>query len=87
MDDGIDRVPARLHDEVVDRKRAPFHQPPDRQPAAAIVAGEKRPDEPFVLLDLQPDHLGIGLLAGGLRFGHGVGDQLLLKRDAIDAGD
>ena len=87
MDDGIDRVPARLHDEVVDRERAPFHQPPDRQPAAAIVAGEKRPDEPFFLLDLRPDRLGVGLLAGGLGLGHGVGDQLLLKPDAIDAGD
>ena len=87
MDDGIDRVPARLHDEVVDREGTPLHEPADRQPAAAIVAGEKRPNKAFFLLDLRSDRVGIGIFASSFRLRHGVGDHSLFQCDAIDAGD
>ena len=87
MDNGIDRVPARLHNKVVDGKRAPFDEGADRQPAAAVVAGQKWPDEPLLLLDHRPDRTRIRLFAGGLGLGDRVGDQFLFQTDSIDAGD
>ena len=85
----VDGVPTRFDDEVVDRKRTPFHEGPDGEPATAVVGREKGALEAPSLLDRGRDRLGVerrpASRFGVAGLGHGLCDEALLERDLVDA--
>jgi hypothetical protein len=85
MGHGIDRVPAGLDHELVDRERAALDEAPDREPAAAVVRREERSEEPLLRLDAAADRGGVHLLPGRRRLGDRVTHEPRLERETIDA--
>ena len=85
MRDRIDRVPAGLDHQFVDREGAPLDEAADGEPAAAVVGREERPQQPFAPFDPDANLVGIDLQAGGRRPGDRLGHQPLLEGDLVDA--